>query len=139
MASKVICMCNRNSVRGANNADTRAFGFESIWQLQRHGYSRMQWSVYFYSMGPKFFLRSVARQEISCLYGVTKVQYRVHKSPSLVPLRSQMNLVRKLGSYLSLRSIMHLDAPNSLRISRLKLWMYFVSMTYVSALTYSSI
>jgi hypothetical protein len=48
-------MWNRNHVRGVNNTNTHVFGFESIWQLQRHGYSRLQWSVYFYSMGASSF------------------------------------------------------------------------------------
>jgi hypothetical protein len=83
--------------------------------------------------GPELFLRNLASQEIPCLLLDPKVQYRAQKSLALVPVRGQMESVHNLGSYFSLRSILHLGVSCSLQVVRLKLWMYFSFLQRVSA------
>jgi hypothetical protein len=60
-----------------------------------------------------------ATQEFPNIYLTPKVHFRVHKSPPLVPILSQMNPVHTTSSYLSkfhfnLSSYLHLRLPSGL-------------------------
>jgi hypothetical protein len=89
-----------------------------MWEVEKlvklfyrlHEKSLFMTLIYLLTHGAEHFLEapnSAATQELPSILWTPKVQYRIHKSPPLLPILSHINLIHTIRSYL--RSILILS------------------------------